>query len=124
MGLYDAKGIEELRHKLEGFIDSFEAKTGQSFNPDDLRNILKDIYNNKIQNHMKAAFDTETMPTLKLLQERYDELVKELFPNEMDNSVEKSAHMDQTTNINDVFGTPILKTDLPEKKKRGRKAKA
>lgn len=81
MGLYDTKGLEEIKFKIEGFLDSFKTKTGQDFNPDDLKSLIDELYREKIKHHLKLAFESETMPTIALMRNKWEDIINEVMGN-------------------------------------------
>ena len=109
MGLYDTKGLEEIKFKIEGFLDSFKTKTGQDFNPDDLKSLIDELYREKIKHHLKLAFESETMPTIALMRNKWEDIINEV----MGNNPEPQPIIDQ--HIDTIEIKPMAK--------RGRKPK-
>lgn len=89
MGLYDTKGLEEIKFKIEGFLDSYKTKTGQDFNPDDLRSLIDELYREKVRHHLKLAFESETMPTIALMRNKWEEIISEVIKNPIIEEIEE-----------------------------------
>ena len=77
MALYDEKGVEELKGKLEGFFLSYEKQTGSQITPSELYSMILKLYVDKKHTVFMQTFGTERAVNLKTIIEHYDELLPE-----------------------------------------------
>jgi len=80
MALYNDKGLEELKGKLEAFHETYKNKTGSLLSRDELKLIINTMYENKKRRIIDEAFGDETPKTLKTLIAHFDELMPDIVP--------------------------------------------